>query len=45
MRKLIERRLAEDRAAGLRHEQKQTDELAARIAWASRIAADRPNPA
>jgi flagellar FliJ protein len=45
VRKLIERRLAEDRAAGLRHEQKQTDELAARIAWASRIAADRPNPA
>ena len=45
VRKLIERRLAEDRAAGSRLEQKQTDELAARIAWAGRSLADRPNPA
>jgi flagellar protein FliJ len=45
VRKLIERRLAEDRAAGSRQEQKQTDELAARIAWAGRSLADRPNPA
>ena len=43
VRKLIERRLAEDRAAGLRHEQKQTDELAARMARAGRSAAGRPN--
>lgn len=43
VRKLIERRLAEDRATGLRHEQKQSDELAARIAWASRSGTGRPN--
>ena len=43
VRKLIERRLAEDRVAGLRQEQKQSDELAARIAWASRSATGRPN--
>ena len=43
VRKLIERRLAEGRAADLRDEQKQSDELAARIAWSSRSGTGRPN--
>ena len=42
VRKLIERRLAEGRAANLRDEQKQSDELAARIAWSSRSGTGRP---
>jgi len=36
VRKLVERRLAEGRLQAERHEQKQSDELAARIAWARR---------
>ena len=43
VKKLLERRLAEGRSAALRHEQKQTDELAARVAWNQRGAAGRAN--
>ena len=39
--KLFERRVAEGRRQAERHEQKQNDELAARIAWANGAAAGR----
>jgi flagellar FliJ protein len=42
VRRLVERRLAERRDEVNRSEQKQTDELAARMAW-SRVAASRSN--
>jgi len=44
VRRLVERRLVERRGEAERADQKQTDELAARIAW-SRGAAARTNPA
>lgn len=43
VRKLLERRVAESRLRSERDEQKQSDELAARIAWSRRSAADRAN--
>ena len=43
VRKLIERRVLEQRLATDRREQKQTDESAARAAWA-RLGATRPAP-
>ena len=43
VRKLIERRLAEQRISLDRREQKQTDEAASRAAWV-RIGATRPSP-
>jgi len=42
-KKLLERRLAEGRGAALRHEQQQTDELAARVAWNQRGTGGRAN--
>ncbi len=44
VRRLVERRLAERRGEAQRIDQKQTDELAARMAW-SRLAATRSNGA
>ena len=44
VRRLVERRLAERRGAAHRADQKQTDELAARIAW-QRLAGTRSNEA
>ncbi|HUP08686.1 MAG TPA: flagellar FliJ family protein, partial [Caldimonas sp.] len=41
VQKLVERRLAEGRAAAQRHEQREADEVAARVAWAHRGALDR----
>ena len=41
VQKLVERRLAEGRAAAQRHEQRESDEVAARVAWAQRTARDR----
>jgi len=41
VKKLVERRMAEGRAAAHRHEQRESDEAAARVAWARRTAADR----
>ena len=38
VRKVVEQRLAESRRAGERVDQKQTDELAARVAWSRRAA-------
>ncbi|HEX7440313.1 MAG TPA: flagellar export protein FliJ [Caldimonas sp.] len=43
--KLVERRLAEGRREAHRHEQKENDELAARIAWTRISAARQANPA
>jgi flagellar biosynthesis chaperone FliJ len=43
VKKLVERRMAEGRAAALRHEQRDADEIAARVAWARRGAGDRTN--
>ncbi len=44
VKKLVERRLAEGRRDAQRHEQKQNDELAARVAWTRRTDAGRANP-
>jgi flagellar FliJ protein len=44
VRRLVERRIAERRGEAHRSDQKQTDELAARMAW-SRLAAGRANQA
>jgi flagellar FliJ protein len=41
VRKLVERRIAEGRLQAERHQQKQDDELAARIAWGRREGIDR----
>jgi flagellar FliJ protein len=41
VQKLVERRMAEGRAAAQRHEQRESDEVAARVAWAQRSAGDR----
>ena len=41
VQKLVDRRLAEGRAAAQRHEQRESDEVAARVAWAQRTARDR----
>ena len=38
VRKVVDQRLAESRRAGERIDQKQTDELAARVAWSRRAA-------
>jgi len=41
VQKLVERRMAEGRAAAQRHEQRESDEVAARVSWAQRSARDR----
>jgi flagellar FliJ protein len=43
VRALVERRMAEGRTAARRHEQRETDELAARVAWTGRAARNRAN--
>ncbi len=43
VRKLVERRVAEERIAADRREQKQDDELAARMAWSRRSGNGRAN--
>jgi flagellar FliJ protein len=45
VRKLVERRIAEGRLQAERHEQKQNDELAARIVWGRRDGNGRANVA
>jgi flagellar FliJ protein len=45
VRKVVEQRLAEDRRAGERVDQKQTDELAARVAWSRRAERSPVKPA
>jgi flagellar FliJ protein len=45
VKKLVERRLAEGRRDAQRHEQKQNDELAARVAWTQRAGTGQANPA
>jgi flagellar FliJ protein len=44
VRTLMERRMAEARTAARRHEQRETDELAARVAWSGRAGRDGANP-
>ena len=43
VRKIVEQRLADGRREGERTDQKQTDELAARVAWNRRSARSQPN--
>ena len=45
VRKVVEQRLADNRRAGERVDQKQTDELAARVAWSRRAARSPAKPA
>ena len=45
VRKVVEQRLAESRRAGERVDQKQTDELAARVAWSRRATRSPAKPA